>query len=414
MTSPKELNPSGSGGPARPRDTGAPGPVALPDSGLGPLVAVVGGGQLGRMLALAGIPLGLRFRFLEPNPAPPVSHLGEVVQAPYDDPEGLDRLVEGAQVVTYEFENVPVAAARRLSRGAPVHPTPAALAMAQDRLTEKEAFRSLGIETAPFLPVDSRDALEAAVGVLGYPTVLKTRRLGYDGKGQTILTSEEDLDPAWDRLGGRPLILEGFVPFDRELSILAVRGLHGEVVKYPLVENHHESGILVRSLAPAPAVTEELQEAGQGIAHTILEHLDYVGVLAVELFQVGDRLLANELAPRVHNSGHWTQDGAVTSQFENHLRAILGLPLGSTDVRGERAAMVNLLGRPPLRSRVLAVPGAHLHLYDKEPRPARKVGHVNLVDDPRTRRGAGGEDPSDFTARLGRVRTLATEAGRVD
>ena len=381
-----------------------PDPRPLPDSGRGPLVAVVGGGQLGRMLGLAGIPLGLRFRFLEPKSDAPAHRVGEVVEAPYDDLEGLDRLAAGAQVVTYEFENVPVEAARRLSGSTPVHPAPAALAMAQDRLTEKEAFRSLGIETAPFLPVDSRETLEAAVGALGYPAVLKTRRMGYDGKGQHVLASEDDLDPAWERLGGRPLILEGFVPFDRELSILAVRGLDGEVAFYPLVENEHESGILVRSVAPAPAVTEALQEAGQGIARRVLEHLDYVGVLAIELFQVGDGLLANEMAPRVHNSGHWTQDGAVTSQFENHLRAILGLPLGSTAVRGERAAMVNLLGQPPVRSRILAVPGAHLHLYDKEPRPGRKVGHVNLVDGP-------GDDAGDFADRLQLVRRMAEEAG---
>lgn len=386
-----------------------PGPSSLPDCGRGPLVAVVGGGQLGRMLALAGIPLGLRFRFLEPSPDAPAHRVGEVIQAPYDDWDGLDRLAAGAQVVTYEFENVPVEAARRLSGSAPVHPAPAALAMAQDRLTEKEAFRNLDIETAPFLPVDSREALEAAVGALGYPAVLKTRRMGYDGKGQQVLSAEADLDSAWERLGGRPLILEGFVPFDRELSILAVRGLGGEVAFYPLVENQHESGILVRSMAPAPAVTGSLQEAGQGIARRVLEHLDYVGVLAIELFQVGDRLLANEMAPRVHNSGHWTQDGAVTSQFENHLRAILGLPLGSTGVRGEGAAMVNLLGHPPLRSRILAVPGAHLHLYDKEPRPGRKVGHVNLVDGSGV--GGAGQEPGDFTARLDRIRQLAAEAG---
>ncbi len=386
--------------------------VALPDSGRGPLVAVVGGGQLGRMLALAGIPLGLRFRFLEPNPDPPVAHLGEVIQAPYDDPEGLDRLVEGARVVTYEFENVPVEAARRLSRGAPVHPAPAALAMAQDRLTEKGAFRDLGIETAPFLPVDSRDALESAVAELGYPAVLKTRRMGYDGKGQVILRTPRDLDPAWEQLGGRPLILEGFVPFERELSVLAVRGLDGEIAEYPLVENHHEGGILVRSLAPAPGIGPELQATGREIAHRVLQHLDYVGVLAVELFQVGDRLLANEMAPRVHNSGHWTQDGALTSQFENHVRAILGLPLGPTRVRGERAAMVNLLGGVPPRTRILGIPGVCLHLYDKEPRPGRKVGHVNVVDTG-AEESAGGPGDDGFQDRLYRVRTLVQEGVQV-
>ncbi|TVR65619.1 MAG: 5-(carboxyamino)imidazole ribonucleotide synthase [Gemmatimonadales bacterium] len=388
--------------------------MSLPDSGRGPLVAIVGGGQLGRMLALAGLPLGLRFRFLEPNPDPPVAHLGEVMEAAYDDPQGLDRLVHGASVVTYEFENVPVEAASRLSRAAPVHPAPAALAMAQDRLTEKEAFQALGIETAPFRPVDSRAGLDAAIADLGLPAVLKTRRMGYDGKGQAVLRTPDDVEPAWERLGGRPLILEGFVPFHRELSILAVRGLDGEMVEYPLVENHHEAGILVRSLAPAPQVDDRLQEAGRDIARRVLEHLDYVGVLAVELFQVGERLLANEMAPRVHNSGHWTQDGAITSQFENHLRAILGLPLGSTRVRGARAAMVNLLGDVPPRDRILGIPGVSLHLYDKEPRPGRKVGHINVVDagGQGWDGGSGGED-HDFQARLLKVQSLIRDHGEV-
>ncbi|MEX2530673.1 MAG: 5-(carboxyamino)imidazole ribonucleotide synthase [Gemmatimonadota bacterium] len=354
---------------------------ALPGDGRGPTVAIVGGGQLGRMLALAGIPLGLRFRFLEPGDDPPAGAVGEVVRAPYADRDGLARLVEGAEVVTYEFENVPVDAAEWLRERAPVHPPPAALAMAQDRLVEKEAFRRLGIGTAPYRRVDSREDLGAALEALGLPAVLKTRRMGYDGKGQVVIRSAQETDDAWEQLGGRPLILEGFVDFSRELSILAVRSTSGETAFYPVVENDHRDGILVRSTAPAPGASEELQRRAEAIATKVLDDLEYVGVLAVELFEVGDRLLANEMAPRVHNSGHWSQDGAHTSQFENHMRAILGLPLGPTQVRGERAMMVNLLGGVPAREALTRIPGARMHLYDKEPRPARKVGHVNLVDE---------------------------------
>lgn len=371
-----------------PRSTGAAPQPHLPSDGLGPLVAIVGGGQLGRMMALAGRPLGLRFRFLEPKEGPPVAHLGEVIQAPYDDPEGLDALVDGAAVVTYEFENVPVEAARRLARSAPVFPPPAALAMAQDRLVEKEGFRRLGIDTAPFRPVSNRTEFDEAIEALGTPAVLKTRRFGYDGKGQVVIRDVGEADEAWNELGGRPLILEGFVEFDRELSILAVRGRDGEVRAYPLVENEHREGILVRSTVPARGVDEALQQRARGLAERVLAELDYVGVLAVELFQVGDRLLANEMAPRVHNSGHWTQDGAWTSQFENHLRAVVGLPLGPTGIRGRGAAMLNLLGSPPDRRTLAALPGVGIHLYDKAPRPGRKIGHVNIVC-------AGGDEPAD-------------------
>ncbi len=354
-----------------------------PERGFGgPLVGVIGGGQLGRMLGLAGIPLGLRFRFLEPRPGCPAAAVGEVVEAPYDDVAGLGRLAEGAAVVTYEFENVPVEAARRLSTQVPLHPLPGALAMAQDRLVEKRTFRSLGIETAPFVDVASLAELEAGVEELGLPAVLKTRRMGYDGKGQRVLREAGDLGPAWEALGGSPLILEGFVSFARELSILSVRSRSGETAHWPLVENVHREGILVRSVAPAAGLGEggdRLQERAVALAERVLEHLDYVGVLAIELFEVEGRLLANELAPRVHNSGHWTQDGAETSQFENHLRAVLGLPLGPTGMREGFAAMVNLLGEvPPLET--LPDPGLRVHLYGKAPRPGRKLGHLNLVD----------------------------------
>ena len=407
----------------------------LPPSGRGPLVAVVGGGQLGRMLALAGLPLGLRFRFLEPKPEPPVRDLGRVIRAPYDDPDGLDALVDGAAAVTYEFENVPVDAARRLAKRTPVFPPPEALEMAQDRLMEKESFRSLGIETAPFRAVGTRNELDEAVREIGLPAVLKTRRMGYDGKGQVVLRDTSELDAGWEALGDRPLILEGFVDFQRELSILAVRSRGGETAFYPVVENDHRDGILVRSRVPAAPTPESTlvstsasgaekeghsvwtsppQSEAEGIAARVLDHLSYVGVLAVELFEVpdperGTRLLANEMAPRVHNSGHWTQDGAWTCQFENHLRAVLGLPLGDTGLRGEGAAMINLLGTPPAREELTRVPGSRLHLYDKEPRPGRKVGHVNVTTGGGSGPGLESDpsgDPMGLAERVQRIREL--------
>ena len=320
-------------------------------------MGVIGGGQLGRMLALAGIPLGLSFRFLDPAADAPAGDVGELLVGAYDDAELLDRLADGAAVVTYEFENVPVEAARRVG----ALPAPAALEAAQDRLAEKQLFRRLGIPTAR---VD--DEVET------FPALLKTRRLGYDGKGQRLVETWPGSDPRH--------VLEERVSFDRELSLLAVRGRGGgssrETAFYPLVENVHEGGILRSSRAPAPDVP---QAEAEDYATRLLDELGYVGVLALELFDVGGRLLANELAPRVHNSGHWTIEGAATSQFENHLRAILGLPLGATAARGE-VAMLNVIGVEPDVPRVLAVPGAHLHLYAKDPRPGRKLGHVTLLD----------------------------------
>lgn len=359
-------------------------------------VGVLGAGQLGRMLALAGYPLGLRFRFLDPNPESPAAALGEFMAADYDDPDALRRFAEGLDVATYEFENVPASVADYLAGHIPaVHPHYAALAVSQDRLSEKQLFRRLGIPTAPFAAVDSEDDLARAVDEVGLPAVLKTRRYGYDGKGQFVLREAADVRRAWSALGGAPLLLEGFVAFDRELSIIAVRGRDGDVVYYPLVENHHREGILRRTIAPAPGVTASLQARAEASARAVLEEFDYVGVLAIELFQRGDELLANEMAPRVHNSGHWTIEGAETSQFENHLRAICGFPLGSTAPRGH-AAMLNLIGSVPPRNAVLAVEGAHLHVYDKAPRPGRKLGHVTVV----------AEDADQVAKRLGELERL--------
>jgi 5-(carboxyamino)imidazole ribonucleotide synthase len=316
------------------------------------VVGVIGGGQLGRMLALAGIPLGLSFRFLDPAADAPAREVGKLLVGDYDDPELLDRLADGAKVVTYEFENVPVDSARRTR----AIPSARALEVAQDRLAEKQLFRRLGI---PTVRIDDE--------VQSFPAILKTRRYGYDGRGQHLVESRPDPDPA--------LILEERVAFDRELSLIAVRGQLGETRFYPLVENVHEGGILRTSRAPAPDAAQAKAEA---YATKILDELEYVGVLALELFDVGGELLANEIAPRVHNTGHWTIEGSETSQFENHLRAILGLPLGSTESR--RTLLVNLIGTVPRALDVLEIPHAHLHVYGKEPQPGRKLGHVTLVN----------------------------------
>ena len=314
------------------------------------IVGVIGGGQLGRMLALAGIPLGLSFRFLDPAPDAPAGDVGELLVGAYDDPELLDRLAGGAIAVTYEFENVPVEAARRVG----ALPDAAALEAAQDRLVEKQLFQRLDIPTPAF-------------GDVPPPVVIKSRRFGYDGKGQRVERG--------NYLTGDHELVEELVDFDRELSLIGVRGRDGETRFYPLVENVHDGGILRTSRVPA---AEAPQAEAENHATRLLDELGYVGVLALELFDVGGTLLANELAPRVHNTGHWTIEGAVTSQFENHLRAILGWPLGPTTSRP--SVLFNLIGDVPAAHDVLAVPGAHLHLYGKEPRAGRKLGHVTLVE----------------------------------
>jgi 5-(carboxyamino)imidazole ribonucleotide synthase len=348
-------------------------------------IGILGGGQLGYMLALAGYPLGLHFRFLDPSPEAPVGRIAQRVTAEYNDHIALEKFANGLELVTYEFENVPVEAAKFLAERVPVYPPPPALEAAQDRIAEKNLFQKLGINTTEFLPVSKHSDFEAAVRQLGLPAVLKTSRMGYDGKGQWILRTSEDVSKAKSelppdlppKLPKVQLILERFVPFTRELSVLAVRSRAGETAFYPLVENHHRGGILRLSLAPAPSLEGPVQRAAEDVARRVLESLKYVGVLAIEFFEHQGRLLANEMAPRVHNSGHWTIEGAITSQFENHLRAVLGLPLGSTGPAGH-CAMVNLIGDLPESSEVLAVPDTHLHLYGKSPRPGRKLGHVTL------------------------------------
>jgi 5-(carboxyamino)imidazole ribonucleotide synthase len=341
-------------------------------------VGILGGGQLGYMLALAGYPLGLHFRFLDPSPEAPVGRIAHRVTAPFDDRKALERFAAGLELVTYEFENVPVESARFLEKRVPVLPAPVALEIAQDRLPEKEMFRRLGISTTDFVAPKAGEDLGPALKKVGYPAVVKTRRLGYDGKGQWILRSAEEFAEVRHELPKVPLMVEKFVEFSRELSVLAVRSKAGDIAVYALVENHHRGGILRLSIAPAPNLSANVREKAEDAARKVLESLEYVGVLAIEFFECRNgELLANEMAPRVHNSGHWTIEGAVTSQFENHLRAVAGWPLGST-VNTGHSAMINLIGELPNEADVLAREDAHVHLYGKEPRGGRKLGHVTL------------------------------------
>ncbi len=340
------------------------------------MIGILGGGQLGRMIALAGVPMGMKFRVLDPAPSPPAIVAAEHILGEYEDHAALADFVAGLDVVTYEFENVPVAAARWLAERVPVYPPPVALEAAQDRLTEKTFFQQLDVPTPKFHAVDSRADLDAAVRAIGLPAVVKTRRFGYDGKGQMALRTTGDVETAWERIGGRPLIYEQLVPFDRELSLIAARGVDGQVVYYPLIENVHVEGILRQSIAPASDLS--LQSLAEDHVRRALLQLEYVGVLAVEFFQVGQQLLVNEMAPRVHNSGHWTIEGAATSQFANHVRAISGLPLGETRTPCA-AAMVNAIGSLPDAEAIMRIPGTSFHDYGKSPRPNRKVGHITVT-----------------------------------
>jgi 5-(carboxyamino)imidazole ribonucleotide synthase len=332
-------------------------------------IGILGAGQLGRMLALAGYPLGMRFRFFDPAADSPAGHLAPHIAADYDNWEALRAFAQSVDVVTYEFENVPVETARFLEGFVPVYPPPLALEKGQDRFVEKSFFRELGIPTPKF-------AVEAFAAWSGFPAVLKTRRLGYDGKGQFVVSDEAELAQVLEKLEGQDLILDEFIRFEREVSILAARGRAGEMVFYPLTENTHWEGILRLSLVSGKR--HPLQERAEAYVRLVMEALDYVGVLAIEFFEREGQLLANEMAPRVHNSGHWTIEGAVASQFENHVRAVCGLPLGSANPLGA-AGMVNLIGQAPDETSILKIEGAHLHLYGKSPRPGRKVGHVTIA-----------------------------------
>jgi 5-(carboxyamino)imidazole ribonucleotide synthase len=339
-------------------------------------IGIIGAGQLGRMLALAGYPLGQQFCCYDRTADTPGGQVAPIVTGEFDDLQALQRLAERVDVVTFDWENVPVASLRHIAKTVPVYPPVRILEVAQDRLLEKTLFRDLGIPTNAFAPVDLRLDLEAAITRIGLPGVLKTRRLGYDGKGQYVLKTRRDVDKAWAALGGQALIYEAFVDFEREVSLIAVRGRKGELAFYPLSENVHERGILSCTRAPYRQVS--LQRQAERHLKAVMQKFQHVGVLTIEFFVADGRLLANEMAPRVHNSGHWTIEGAVTSQFENHVRAIAGLPLGETRTTGH-SLMVNYVGRMPKTAAALGIPGLHLHDYGKAPRPGRKLGHGTLV-----------------------------------
>ena len=343
-------------------------------------VGIIGGGQLGRMIALAGYDLGITCTTLDPSSASPAAAVAPAIVGAFDDRDILAELASSVDVVTYEFENVPVDAVRFVEKICPVFPPPQALEASQDRLAEKELFEQIGLPAATFEPVDSLASFEEGLRSIGTPAVLKTRRLGYDGKGQAVVHDALLAEDAWRSVGELPCLLEALVPFERELSIVAARGHDGSIATYPLVENRHREGILRLTRAPATGVDDALQQRAESYVHDVMTALGYVGVLAIELFELHGSLLGNEMAPRVHNSGHWTIEGAETSQFENHLRAICGSPLGSADPVGV-TAMVNLVGQMPDRDAVLRVPGAHLHDYGKESRPGRKLGHVTIRAD---------------------------------
>jgi len=338
------------------------------------IVGILGAGQLARMIALAGYPLGVDFIFLDPSADACANKLGIHLHGDYDDPRLLAQLAERADVVTYEFENVPADVAEFLASHTQVHPAPKALAVAQDRLIEKSFFYDLAIPTPAYAAVDNFEDLEQAMATIGWPAILKSRTLGYDGKGQSLLKSADDLKSAWELLAGVPAVVEAFVSFNREVSIIAARNVSGDIVFYPLSENCHRGGILRVSEC---CDNDPMQKQAESYISRLMEELDYVGVLALELFEIDGKLIANEFAPRVHNSGHWTIEGAETSQFENHLRAILDLPLGATTPVG-KAAMVNFIGGLPVTEELLAIPHAHLHLYDKAPRKGRKVAHATV------------------------------------
>ena len=360
-----------------------------------PVLGILGGGQLARMLALAAAPLGVNTLVVDSAADACAGQVAPLVVADWVDYAALEAFAARVDVVTFDFENVPAATAHWLAERVAVFPAPQALAVAQDRLAEKTLFRECGLSTPDFRTVDTREELDQALAAIGVPAILKTRRLGYDGKGQFRLTQLADADAAWAALGAQAsrhgLILEAFVPFERELSVIAVRGRDGEFRTWPLTRNWHVDGVLAMSLAPAPDLGQ-LQQRATALARTLAERLDYTGVFALELFVKDGELLGNEMAPRVHNSGHWTIEGAHTSQFENHVRAVLGLPLGETGARG-LSAMFNWIGGLPDAAPVLRAVDAHWHDYGKQSRPGRKVGHATIC----------APDAGQLAARLGGI-----------
>jgi 5-(carboxyamino)imidazole ribonucleotide synthase len=345
-----------------------------------PVLGILGGGQLARMLALAAAPMGVNTLVVDSAPDACAGQVAPLRLADWTDYAALEKFAAEVDVVTFDFENVPAETAHWLAERVAVFPDPRALAVAQDRLAEKTLFRECGLQTPAFEAVDTREGLDRALALIGAPAILKTRRLGYDGKGQFRIKRLADADAAWAALGAQAtahgLILEAFVPFERELSVLAVRTRDGDFRIWPLTQNWHTDGVLSLSLAPAPEV-DALQQRAEALARILAERLGYVGVFALELFVKDGQLLGNEMAPRVHNSGHWTIEGAVASQFENHVRAVLGLPLGDTSARGF-SVMFNWIGDLPDPVPVLHTADGHWHDYGKQPRPGRKVGHATV------------------------------------
>ena len=339
-------------------------------------VGIVGAGQLGRMLALAGYPLGLRCLFLDRSADAPGAQVAPILVGDLEDPGKLMELAERSDVVTFDWENISGAALAPLEKTTKIRPPRKALEISQDRLLEKAQFQSLKIPVAAHAAVDSKEDLIRAVRRLGARGVLKTRRMGYDGKGQYVLEQTDDIDAAWAHVGAPGLIYEQFQRFSREISIVGARSAAGEIVYYPLSANTHSGGVLRYSVAPF--INRALERTARRYLKKLMESLGYVGVLTIEFFIVKGRLIANEMAPRVHNSGHWTIDGCITSQFENHLRAICDLPLGSTRALGH-TAMINFLGQMPQMARLLAIEGLGFHDYGKEPRPGRKLGHCSII-----------------------------------
>jgi len=339
-------------------------------------IGILGGGQLGRMMGLAGIPLGFEFRFLDPAADACAALTGGLVQAGFDDEAAARELARAVDVATFDFENVPDSTAQALEGLCPMYPPPIALGSCQDRMVEKKLLSDHGIAVAGFHPVSSRTDLLEGLDHLDYPAVLKTRRFGYDGKGQAVLRDQEDLERAWQRLGESELILEAFVPFEAECSLIGVRGHDGETRFWPLTRNVHDNGIL--ALSRPGEFDQVLQTDAEQKMLRLMEHFDYRGVLTIEFFLCGGELLANEIAPRVHNSGHWTIDGSTCSQFENHIRAVSGMPLGQTGLV-QPSLMFNWIGQIPDRDVAMEVPGLHWHDYGKQPRPGRKIGHATLT-----------------------------------
>lgn len=368
-----------------------------------PVLGILGGGQLARMLALAAAPLGVKTLVVDSAPDACAGQVSPLRLADWSDYAALEKFAAEVDVVTFDFENVPADTAHWLAERVAVFPNPRALAVAQDRLAEKTLFRECGLQTPAFESVDTREDLDRALAAIGAPSILKTRRLGYDGKGQFRIKQMSDADAAWEALGANAhgLILEAFVPFERELSVLAVRTREGDFHVWPLTQNWHTDGVLSLSLAPAPNVGA-LQARAETLARTLAERLDYVGVFALELFVKDGELLGNEMAPRVHNSGHWTIEGAITSQFENHVRAVLGLPLGDTSAHGF-SVMFNWIGDLPDATPVLQTADGHWHDYGKQPRTGRKVGHATV-------RAA---DTKTLAARIGEIARVLQREGQV-